>query len=1081
MRFVADVHLHSRYSRATSRNLCPETLYRWANLKGLGVLGTGDFTHPEWLAELKEKLDPAEPGLYRLRDNLSREEDNRLPSSCHGAPRFVLSTEISLIYKKDEKTRKVHHLILMPDFASVERLNRSLEAIGNLKSDGRPILGINSRDLVALTMEACDRALFIPAHIWTPHFAALGSRSGFDSLEACFEDMLPHIFAVETGLSSDPAMNWRLRMLEDYAIVSNSDAHSAPKLAREATCFNTDLSYDGIYEALNTNDPDRLLGTIEFHPEEGKYHLDGHRKCGVCLSPDQTRAAGGLCPVCGKKLTVGVLHRVELLADRAEGERPPGARAYESLIPLTEIIGSAVGVGPTSKRVAGIYERLLERLGPELHILREASVDAICEAGVPAVGEGVRRMRSGQVHIQPGYDGQYGRIEVFDSREREEWAGQKVLFEGPPGQRPVARAEQLPDQRSGTRTSITRTSVQQLDGAQREAVEAERGPVIVTAGPGTGKTRVLTHRIAHLVETGAATPDAIAAVTFTNRAAEEMADRLGQMPATEGGEVFVGTFHRMALTFHQGPDIALRDLVDEVEAQQALVDALRDSELSLPPAEARRVIGLAKASGLVPDDLANGVARAAYVAYEQRLRVLGVRDFDDVLIEFRDFLLTDDGRLLSARSRCRHLLVDEFQDVNAVQYEIVRLLAGGGEGLFVIGDPDQSIYGFRGSRPGTLRLLAREMDASLAVSLDTSYRTTPQIAMAASALMDRNCIETVRPPGPRVRFLKTEGEAAEATSVVGEMMRMIGGGDMLEAHSSAASDSTPRSFADFGVLFRTSRQMDALESALLREGIPHRIVGQKTFLDAPSVRHVLDFLRFACRPHGGRRFLRVLTLPAYAGPAGIPAAVMAQPPALPEPGLLPGPLKAAAERLVADAARYRARMEEAPADVLISERATAMGVQDDPSVQRLVRAGEAMGSVPRMLDALLFGLDADLVIAGEGLRNRPEAVTLMTLHASKGLEFPVVFICGVEEGLLPIGGFDETPLSEEDVEEERRLFYVGLTRAREEAVLLSARRRVRYGTVLRPKPSRFLNDVPESMIQVEDVASTQKARQLSLF
>ena len=369
MRFVADVHLHSRFSRATSRQLNPDNLYKWSALKGVNVVGTGDFTHPEWIGELKDRLEPAEEGLFRLKPARRAAVDEELPERCRGTVRFVLSTEISLIYKKNDKTRKVHHVVLMPGFEAVERLNARLGDIGNLKSDGRPILGLDSRDLVEICLEAADDVLFIPAHIWTPHFAVLGASSGFDTLEECFEDMLPSIFAVETGLSSDPPMNWRLSMLDRYAIVSNSDAHSPSKLAREATCFDTELSYRGIYEALKSRAPERFLGTLEFYPEEGKYHLDGHRKCGICWEPGQSLAADCLCPECGKRLTVGVLHRVEQLADRAEGDRPAVAPPYENLIPLPEIIGSVLGVGPTSKRVQAVYEKMLAELGPELAIL----------------------------------------------------------------------------------------------------------------------------------------------------------------------------------------------------------------------------------------------------------------------------------------------------------------------------------------------------------------------------------------------------------------------------------------------------------------------------------------------------------------------------------------------------------------------------------------------------------------------------------------------------------------------------------------------------------------------------------------
>jgi uncharacterized protein (TIGR00375 family) len=301
MNFTADIHLHSRWSRATSRDLTLENLHKWSMRKGLSVVGSADFTHPEWLTELKDKRVPA----------------------CRREVRFLLSVEISSIYKKHGRTRKLHNIVALPSFDAADELNRRLGKIGNLKSDGRPILGLNCRDLLEICLEVCPEVLFIPAHIWTPHFAVLGARSEFDSLEECYEDLLPHIIAIETGLSSDPPMNSRLSMLDRYALVSNSDAHSPPKLGREATCYDTELSYAGMYEALRTRDASRFTGTLEFYPEQGKYHLDGHRKCGICWSPTQTLVADGVCPECGRNLTVGVQHRVELLADRQEDESSP--------------------------------------------------------------------------------------------------------------------------------------------------------------------------------------------------------------------------------------------------------------------------------------------------------------------------------------------------------------------------------------------------------------------------------------------------------------------------------------------------------------------------------------------------------------------------------------------------------------------------------------------------------------------------------------------------------------------------------------------------------------------------------------
>ena len=367
MRFHADLHVHSKYSRATSRDLDLEHLAFWSARKGIAVVATGDCVHPQWLAELKGKLVPAAPGLFRLKPEIEAEVAAKLPSSCRVLPSFMLATEISTIYKKGEKTRKIHHLIYAPDFPTVDRLAAKLASIGNIASDGRPILGLDSRNLLEIALESGPDAYLVPAHIWTPWFAALGSQSGFDSIGECYGDLSGHIFAVETGLSSDPPMNWRVSSLDRYRLTSNSDAHSPGKLGREATFFDCAPDYFALRRALERGEG--YGGTVEFFPEEGKYHADGHRKCGVRLEPKETIANGGRCPVCGGPLTIGVEHRVETLADRDEPMPPPNAGEVKSLVPLPEIIGEMLGVGPSSKRVAESYDQALARLGPELQIL----------------------------------------------------------------------------------------------------------------------------------------------------------------------------------------------------------------------------------------------------------------------------------------------------------------------------------------------------------------------------------------------------------------------------------------------------------------------------------------------------------------------------------------------------------------------------------------------------------------------------------------------------------------------------------------------------------------------------------------
>ncbi len=403
--------------------MVPEGIWKWAQLKGITVVGTGDFTHPMWFKELGEKMEPTGNGLFRLKADFQPET---VPESCRADVFFLLSVEISCIYKKNGKTRKIHCLVFVPDLASAAKFNLALSRIGNIRSDGRPILGLDAKELLKITLDTSPQAMFIPAHAWTPHFSVFGAASGFDSLEECFEELTPHIHAVETGLSSDPPMNWRLSALDGITLVSNSDAHSAPKLGREANIFDVEVSYGAIMEAIKTRK--RFMGTIEFFPEEGKYHYDGHRVCDVRFSPGETKQHDYRCPVCGKRLTVGVMHRVELLADRKHGFKPPGAPPYHSLIPLQEVLAEARGVGANSKSVQDEYMNLLVRLGNEFKVLMDEPLAEIARAASPLVAEAIARMRSGKVHIKPGYDGEFGQIKIFETAERKEIKGQGTLL-----------------------------------------------------------------------------------------------------------------------------------------------------------------------------------------------------------------------------------------------------------------------------------------------------------------------------------------------------------------------------------------------------------------------------------------------------------------------------------------------------------------------------------------------------------------------------------------------------------------------------------------------------------------------------
>lgn len=435
MPYIADLHIHSLYSRATSKTSHLHGLAAFAAIKGIDVVGTGDFTHPGWFSHLLENLAEAEPGFFRLKDISPELFRDVIPAGLEpdiSRVRFVLSSEISSIYKRGGKVRKVHNMLFAPDFDSVRRINAALSVIGNLESDGRPILGLDSRNLLEIVLEKAPRGFLVPAHIWTPWFSLFGSKSGFDSIEECFGDLTEHIFALETGLSSDPDMNRTISALDNYSLISNSDCHSPGKLGREANIFSTGFDFFSIGEALRKpsedNGEQRFAATIEFYPEEGKYHCDGHRKCGVCMEPRETREHKGICPACGRSLTVGVLSRVMELADRTVPVYPPGSPVVHSLVPLTELLGELLRVGSSAKKVMQAYVQLVQRFGSEFAILLNTDIDDLERGSSPLLAEAVKRVRTGKVIRRPGYDGEFGVIRVFSDSERKSFGGRMNLF-----------------------------------------------------------------------------------------------------------------------------------------------------------------------------------------------------------------------------------------------------------------------------------------------------------------------------------------------------------------------------------------------------------------------------------------------------------------------------------------------------------------------------------------------------------------------------------------------------------------------------------------------------------------------------
>ncbi len=1045
MIFYADLHVHSKYSRATSHDADLEHLALWARRKGITVVGTGDFTHPAWFEEIRDKLVPAEPGLFRLRPEIEQEVERRLPAACHGPVRFLLEVEISTIYKKGERTRKVHHLIYASNLETAGRFREKLGTIGNLAADGRPILGLDSRHLLEITLESGPDAYLIPAHVWTPWFAVLGSKSGFDSVEECYGDLTPHIFAVETGLSSDPPMNWRVSCLDRFTLVSNSDAHSPPKLGREACAFDTDLDYFAIRRSLETGEG--FGGTVEFFPEEGKYHLDGHRACGVRLEPAETRKADGLCPACGKPLTVGVMHRVEELADQPEEARRGRTDPFRSLVPLPEIVAEIRGTQTKTRGVEEAVAQLVGRLGPEMDILERIPLEDVARAADPLLVEALARLRAGQVRRESGYDGEYGVIRLFAPEEIRGRAVVAPLFAGPHPPGPPLPSPPLPPGEGGigprqdSRREIGRIGpirpirpidpgvaggeglLAGLDPEQRAAALAVDGPLLIVAGPGTGKTRTLTHRLAHLVVERGVPPERCLAVTFSRRAAAEMEERLSCLIPEASGRLLVATFHGLGLTLlreqaaeaglGRGFRIALPEERAELAAELFGISASKAESVLDDIGRLRRLRAIDPgAAAELPSELA---VRAA--AYEEALERRELLDFDDLLLKPLALLRERPDLAAAYRERFQWICVDEYQDIDPLQYALVRLLAPSDGNLCVIGDPDQSIYRFRGADVGFFLRFQEDYPGARVVHLTRNYRASRILVEAAcqairpaSLVPDRRLVAVRHGNPPRIVVQAAATERAEAELVVHTLEGLVGGTSSFSFDSGRVATwaNDELSFEDVAILYRTEAQAAPLVEALGRAGIPFQKRSHRPLRDQPGVRALLPFLQ---KKVSERK---------------------------------PGAVDALLDRTVVELASGQ---DGAPGTELMAAAELLRPLA--------VRAGD---DLERFL--------ADVALGGEvdTWDPRAERVSLLTLHASKGLEFRVVFLVGCEDGLLPLTWPGAEP-EEADLAEERRLFFVGITRACARLFLFHSRKRTLRGRTVEPRPSPFLDDVEEALLE----------------
>jgi len=1005
--YLADLHIHSHYSRATSSELTPELLWVWAQKKGVGLLATGDFTHPGWIGELKEKLTPTDGGLYTLRPDLVRSLEPRVPASCRRPVHFVLSAEISCIYKQGDRVRKNHNLVYVPDFAQAEKFNAELAKRGNIVSDGRPILGVSARDLLALVLDTTADGLFVPAHVWTPWFSLFGSKSGFDDIEECFGDLAAHIPALETGLSSSPAMNRRWSRLDRYLLISNSDAHSPGKLGRNANLVDFAPGYAAFRKALTSGEG--FLATVDTFPQEGKYHADGHRACGVCMEPRETRDHGGICPVCGKPLVLGVSYRVDSLADRPLGPLPAWAKPSIEFITLPEIIAHVLMVGEGSRAVQETYESLLARGGDEFSLLTNTPAPELARLCPPLVAEAILRVRQGRVRVSPGFDGQFGTVTVFEPEEREQLLGALALNGGQVPAVAVKRGRrktvaQTPENHAETLTIFG------LDPHQRAIVDQGPGPVVVTAGPGSGKTRVLVERMAARMA-GGADPRAMAAVTFTRKASKELALRLEQtVGKTVASPVFTGTFHGLGATILsldlQGFGLSPHYTVADQDQVAAVA-----KDLGIPaPAAFAAAVARDKEQDRDPSqrrsDTPEDEARAEDARrLDEALRARNLLTLPDLLWLPARRMTRDPVFASQVRQRVAHLFVDEYQDVNPVQDRLLRLIVppGPDADVTVIGDRWQSIYGFRGADHRFFQSFSKDYHAA-AFRLSTNYRSTAALVTAVGEAirdLDPAAVQDCARPGPGEKplLIPCPDPLREAQCVATEVASLLGGVDLHRMGGGRDGGEAAFSPGEVAVLCRTHAQGRMVAQAIERLGLPVRISSGADLKDNEAFLAAAAMLREWAMGIGN-----------------------------------------ASELL----GKFDASQDLEPVAVQALHNTGA-----DFAVEAAVREearGRRAGELARVLSACLMKQEADTLLPGV------EAVRVMTIHAAKGLEFPAVIIAGAERGLLPL----ESRFTPADPLEERCLWYVALSRATKKLVITWAQRRLVNGQVEQTGPSPFV-------------------------
>jgi superfamily I DNA/RNA helicase len=910
-------------------------------------------------------------------------------------------------------------------------------------------------------------------------------------------------------------MNWRLSSLDPFALVSSSDAHSPAKLGRECTVFETDITYDAIFNALADPADQGLSGTVEFFPEEGKYHVDGHRKCGVRFTPQETIEHQGLCPKCKKPLTVGVLSRVEELADRPQGVKPPRAKPFKSLIPLCEILAEALDSGPATKTVTDVYNDLIHTIGGEFTVLLDADFSAIEAVAGAVAAEGIRRMRSGEVTITAGYDGEFGTIHLFTEAERHSLSGQENLF-GPAERTKAVKLVRTPKKAAQKKTpqnvqepgshekkQENSATAAGLNEAQQRAVFHGGKRLIIAAGPGTGKTYTLTRRIAHQAGTLDCGCSCLS-LTFTNKAAAELRDRIDALGVSLATRVFAGTIHSFCLALLRAhPTEAGLSSSFEIAAPDAIERIARTAWPDASPSERRdRLDEMSRIKAQGQSDTQPDFIRQ----FDATLRSNNLLDFDTILSTCLDLLRTYPVLLETIQRMYPCIFVDEYQDINAVQRALILLLAGEDNAITVIGDPHQSIYGFRGSNVSFFNSFTSDFPETVFLSLSENYRTAPAILAAFGRVI---CPISAGTAQPLVATRTEEGAvilheassgAAEAEYVVHTIERLIGGTSMFSHDSGRVgyAHEGGYGFSDIAILYRTNALRRELEEALHRSGIPYFVTGERPFHALPSVMQLLSLLEFTAGKPVAVDTLTTLLESTIVGlnqkaVDSLRAALAAGPQRIDRDSFRE---LFSRTPLAPDCARSMASFFntiEAIADLIAAgsiEQAVSLcqtlapfsdkreqSAQTREIAERLLRIARIASSFKGFMDMVLLSREDD------GAWSQAEAISLSTLHASKGLEWPVVFIIGCEDGILPLSHAGKV----DDSAEERRLLYVGMSRAKDLLYLTGAKTRYIGGEKKACRRSPFLDDIDEALVSREIIVPSKKqaakpdAEQLSLF